>query len=128
MSDKPKSVSKKDALPWGDTEIVMHYRAARDPAEMIKILAELNDTTPSRIRRVLINRGETPPAPTPSRTGSVRNRVFTELVRGGERFSADEVARNIGRSRPYVMTRIKGVDHAVIDGVEYRVVRYSRRG
>lgn len=128
MSGKPKSVSKTDALPWGDTEIVMHYRAARDKAEMIKILADLNDTTPSRIRRVLINRGEMPPEPTPSRTGSVRNRVFTELVRGGERFSADEVARNIGRSRPYVLARIKGVDHAVIDGAEYRVVRYSRRG
>jgi chromosome segregation ATPase len=45
-------------LVMSDEEIVQMYRGAKSKKNQIKIIAQLNDTTPEKIKRILIKRGE----------------------------------------------------------------------
>ena len=43
-------------LTMRDDEIANSYRLAKDPEAQVKVLAELNDTTPENIKRILVER------------------------------------------------------------------------
>ena len=45
-------------LEMSSEEIVQMYRGAKSKKTQIKIIAQLNDTTPARIKRILIEKGE----------------------------------------------------------------------
>ena len=45
-------------LEMSSEEIVQMYRGAKSKTTQIKIIAQLNDTTPARIKRILIEKGE----------------------------------------------------------------------
>lgn len=122
MSGKPKSVSKTDALPWGVTEIVTHYQAAKNPVEMIKILAELNATTPNRIRRVLYNAGVEPARVEPSKRQMAHTRIMLE--RDGCRYTVAEATWMHHLCGRTIRDRCKG-DTVELDGKVYRVIRHE---
>ena len=45
-------------LEMSSEEIVQMYRGAKPKKTQIKIIAQLNDTTPARIKRIVIEKGE----------------------------------------------------------------------
>lgn len=50
---KHLKASPPSNLPMGESEIAASFRQAKNPAEQVEILAQLNDTKPERILNVL---------------------------------------------------------------------------
>lgn len=132
-------------LPWTDEEIVMHYRAAKDKAAIIPILADLNAVTPARIKRVLGRNGiktdaehraqgkyqtvrDEKPIVRKKETKPRKPKVFIVLEHGGVDYSVDDIVRRIGRSPTYIKARLVNVDAVTFGGIEYRITRYEKWG
>lgn len=129
-----KNIPLGKTLAWTEEEIVRHYNEAKDKTDMIGILADLNNVSTAQIKEVLKRAGIKLPKRTPVNkpaktvnTGHVTPRVFYALEHDGRRYSIDEVQRICGRSRGYVVNRIKDTETSVIGGVEYNVIRYTKR-
>lgn len=50
---KHLNASPPSNLPMGESEIAASFRQAKNPAEQVEILAQLNDTKPERILNIL---------------------------------------------------------------------------
>ena len=112
---------------WTDEEIMCHYKGAKDPFEMIKIIAQLNDVPEERIREVLRWHGEELPEKkkTVYRDTQMRVRLVSE---DGRELTVPQAARINGHLNSTVYGAIRGKEIYAVGGVPYRVVRYSRRG
>lgn len=132
-------------LPWTDEEIVMHYRAAKDKAAIIPILADLNAATSARIKRVLGRNGiktdaehrangkyqtvrDEKPIERKKETKPRKPKVFIVLEHGGVDYSVDDIVRLIGRSPTYIKARLVNVDAVTFGGAEYKIIRYEKWG
>ena len=113
-------------LPWSDEEIIRHYRAAKDPAEMIMILAELNGTTAHRIREVLAGVGINPTQSRPNERQTAH--LKTVLSDQNGQYAFHEVARMHGLTVCTLRRRVKNKKKLVLDGHVYQVRSYHRRG
>lgn len=128
--ERSKKINAGKTLAWTTEEIVRHYRGAKDREAMIGILADLNNVSIARIKSVLRSAGEVLPQKEPKvkrKKEYVPPAVFYHLEHDGVRYSIEEVARRVGRSRTYVLHRMENTDVAVIGGVEYRVIQYTKR-
>lgn len=123
---KHKSESGKTELPWSEAEIVRHYRTAKDPAEMIMILAELNGTTTHRICEVLTAAGVEPVPIKPTRRQTAHLKVV--LVDQSGQYTFRDVARMHGLSSDALRHRVGNNKQLVLDGRAYQVKSYHRRG
>lgn len=113
-------------LPWSDEEIVRHYRAAKDPAEMIMILAELNGTTAHRIREVLSGVGINPPQSRPTKRQTAH--LKTVLADENGQYAFRKVERMHGLTVGTLRHRVEHKKKLVLDGHVYQVRSYHRRG
>lgn len=113
-------------LPWTENEIVRHYLEAKDPSGMIQILADLNGTTESRIKRILYNAGITPAKREDSKNARASRKVMLEC--NGISYTVEEVAKMHRLTVGTIRAKYKGRDRLVMDGHTYTVIGYHRRG
>lgn len=111
-------------LPWLDEEIAAHYRSAKDHGEIIRILAELNGTTPNRIRRVLNAQGIEPEriAPTPRQMAQIKIMLEYE----GDRYTVYEVARMHRMGPVTVRGMCREQERVTFGDKTYKIIRYRR--
>lgn len=111
---------------WTDDEIARHYKGAKDPCAMIKIIAQLNDVPEGRIREALCRAGIEPARKkTICRDTHVRVRLVSA---DGREITVPEAARINECPEKRVYYAIHKSDRYVVGGAPYRVVRYKRRG
>lgn len=139
-NDYSHKIIKGTSLAWTEEEIVQHYREAKDQRAMIGILADLNNVSCDKIRKVLKKHGvktgadvkpkkkrkAAPPAEPIKERKTACQKVYIKLVSGGVSYSVEQIQRRIGRSATYIKTRIKGNDRVVLGGVEYQIMRYEK--
>lgn len=141
-NDYSHKIKKGTSLAWTEEEIVQHYREAKDQRAMIGILADLNNVSCDKIRKVLKKHGiktgadvkpkkkkkAAPPAEPTKERKTACQKVYIKLVSGGVSYSVEQVQRRIGRSATYVKNKIRDHDRVVLGGVEYQILRYERWG
>lgn len=111
---------------WTNEEIVRHYNGAKDKAEIIDILAELNGVTANCICRILVSADIEPAARELSKKQRAQLKVM--LIRDGNQYTVNEVARMHQCSRWNVRNKYRGKTVCRIGDAEYKVVSYNRRG
>ena len=129
-NDYSHKIKKGTSLAWTEEEIVRQYREAKDQRAMIGILADLNNVSVSRIKAILRAAGVVLPKAQPKAKRKKEYSppaVFFALEHDGRRYSIDDLTRSTGRSRTYIRSRIEGVDVATISGVEYKIIKYTKR-
>lgn len=106
-------------LPMRDDEIASSYRLAKNPAAQVKVLAELNDTTPEEIKRILAKRKVcAPPVKKASKkTGKKARHYWTEeelnraeeMIRQGYSYRqiGEELGMNENATRATVWKRMQ---------------------
>lgn len=119
-------MNESETLPWTDDEIVMHYNQAADKYKIVRILAELNNVSVARIRKVLGAAGIDAPS-TRGRKKRSEPGTWYALVHGDQVYSIGQVCAMTGRSRSYFSHRIKRGEEVEAGGVVYRAVKVERR-
>ena len=116
-----------------DDEICVRYDQAKDQAEQIKILAELNDMDRREIEEILVEHGrmKDPPRRVPKRRPKrvhqngwtpEEERYVLQMYREG--VSQHEIARITGRSQSSVCNRLQKLKE---DGYEIGERKYRRK-